>query len=323
MKSSEILSVDLEAFEKGNATQRRAVVEATMDSLVNGFVYAATDLSEELLDTAYGKLESFFSLPAPVKDTYAAPGADGQVGYTGLLVEQAEALELPDWKEMLNWPSLPSPTEHPLAKKYPNRYLKGIFPNMHIPGIQKALQEFSTTVLDVQLRVLRIVAEGLGVDKNFFDQICSGAPHLSRAIHYPEMELAPGDEHVWAGKHGDINLITALPRATAAGLQIWIETDNNGNGYWIDAAPPSGHVILNTGLMLERISNGVIPAGIHQVISDSPGSRMSVVQFCHPSPDTILAPLESCVTAERPVAYETKTASDALKEVLEAIGIAN
>jgi hypothetical protein len=29
----------------------------------------------------------------------------------------------------------------------------------------------------------------------------------------------PDDGHVWAGAHGDINLITALPRATAPGLR--------------------------------------------------------------------------------------------------------
>ena len=56
----------------------------------------------------------------------------------------------------------------------------------------------------------------------------------------------PDAEHVWAGEHGDINLITALPRATAPGLQV--KTD----GGWIDAVAPGGQVIINTGIMLDR-----------------------------------------------------------------------
>ena len=101
------------------------------------------------------------------------------------------------------------------------------------------------------------------------------------------MNLAPDDNHLWAEEHGDINLITALPRATARGLQI------KSNGRWIDATPPDNHLIINTGIMLEHISNGLIPTGIHRVVADEGQSegRMSIVQFCHPTPWTILSPL--------------------------------
>ena len=61
------------------------------------------------------------------------------------------------------------------------------------------------------------------------------------------------DGHVWAGAHGDINLITALPRATAPGLQVMVD------GNWIDAVAPEGQVIVNTGIMLERLTNGQDP----------------------------------------------------------------
>ena len=38
----------------------------------------------------------------------------------------------------------------------------------------------------------------------------------------PNSHAGAGGEpgHVWAAEHGDINLITALPRATAPGLQV-------------------------------------------------------------------------------------------------------
>ena len=141
---------------------------------------------------------------------------------------------------------------------------------------------------------------------------------LTRAIHYPAMESAPGDEHVWAAEHADINLITALPRATAKGLQVRLET-----GDWVDALPPDDSVIINTGIMLERLTNGMIPSGIHRVVSGAgqQGDRYSVVQFAHPTPWTILSPMPSTVSAENPLRYSSIAASDALDKVLYEINL--
>ena len=60
---------------------------------------------------------------------------------------------------------------------------------------------------------------------------------------------------MWAGEHADINLITALPRATAPGLQV--KTDDG----WVDAVAPEGKVIINTGMMLEVLVQRRDPAG--------------------------------------------------------------
>ena len=53
---SEILDVDLFAFEQGNAAQQQAVVDGVMRSLGTGFVFTSHDLPEQLLDEAYGML---------------------------------------------------------------------------------------------------------------------------------------------------------------------------------------------------------------------------------------------------------------------------
>ena len=131
------------------------------------------------------------------------------------------------------------------------------------------------------------------------------------------MPSAPGAEHVWAGEHGDINLITALPRATAKGLQVKTDTG------WVDAAPPEGHVVINTGIMLDRISNGVIPTGIHRVVADpdEAGDRYSVVQFCHPTPWAVLAPLPSCIDEANPQRHLPVDAGSLLDQVLWEINL--
>ncbi len=311
----EILDVDLLAFESGSGS-RRAVVDGVARSLVTGFVYVEHDLPIELIDEAYTQLEAFFTMPQERKDAYVVPGSNGQTGYTGLLVETAAIADVPDWKEMLNW-GAPLGEGHPLRDKYPHRYGPPTLPEDDLPGVRDLLMAFHHCVADLQRRVLRIIAEGLGAHESFFDEMLTDGATLTRAIHYPAMDQAPGEQHVWAGEHADINLITALPRATAAGLQV--KSDDG----WIDAAPPDGSAIINTGLMLERLSNGMIPSGIHRVVSGDgqQGDRYSVVQFAHPTPWTILSPMASTVTADNPLRYSSIAASDALDKVLWEINL--
>ncbi len=314
---SDILDVDLLAFEQGSQTARNAVVDGTMRSLRSGFVFTRHDLSSDLLDTAYGMLEQFFGLPVDDKRQSVAEGTHGQTGYTGLLVETAAVSDVPDWKEMLNW-GLELPAGHPLRRKYPSRYPDRVLPEAQVPGITEVLERFHRSVLDLQRRFLRIIATGIGCHETFFDKMTIDGTTLTRAIHYPAMEGAPGADHVWAAEHADINLITALPRASAKGLQVRLD-----DGEWVDAIPPDEGVIVNTGIMLEHITNGVIPSGWHRVVADPDhaGDRYSVVQFCHPTPWTILDPVASCITSDNPQRFAPIEAGDRLDEVIYEINL--
>jgi isopenicillin N synthase-like dioxygenase len=311
-----ILDVDLLAFERGSSEQRRAVVDGVRRSLATGFVYTRHDLSDDMLDDTYGMLKEFFELPHEVKQGFVAPERRGQTGYTGLLVETAASSDTPDWKEMLNW-GLELPSGHPLRDRYPHRYGEQVLPEPAVPGIAKQLNEFHRSIDDLQRRFLRVIAEGLGCHESFFDEMTTDGATLTRAIRYPSMSEAPDGTHVWAGSHADINLITALPRATAPGLQVEVD------GGWVDAVAPDGQVIINTGMMLERITNGVIPSGIHRVVAAPgfTGERYSVVQFCHPTPWTVLTPLASCISAEHPQRHSAMVSADALDLVLYEINL--
>lgn len=307
----EILDVDLVRFEQGSAAERAAIVDGVRRSLQHGFVYTAHDLGENLLDEAYGMLAEFFGGSAEDKLRYRVPESHGQTGYTGLLVETAASSDVPDWKEMLNWGAALE-QGHPLRDRYPFRYGEPVLPEDSVPGITAVLETFHSRVFDIQRRFLRIIALGIGCAEHFFDEMLTDGPTLTRAIRYPPMIDAPSGDHIWAGAHDDINLITALPRATARGLQVDID------GVWADALPPDEHMVINTGMMLERITNGVLSPGTHRVIGDpaEPGERLSVVQFCHPTPWTVLSPVPSCVSEQQPLAYSPIAASDALEKVL-------
>ncbi len=144
-----------------------------------------------------------------------------------------------------------------MKRKFPTSYPDQVLPEAAVPGITEVLYTFHERIADLQRRFLRVIAEGIGCHETFFDDMVADGPTLTRAIRYPSMRDVPGDGHVWAGAHGDINLITALPRATAPGLQVKVDDQ------WVDAVAPDGKVIINTGIMLERLTNGIIPIGWH------------------------------------------------------------
>ncbi len=316
MATAGILDVDLLRYEQGDRDQRQAVVDGVMRSLRTGFVYARHDIPTGVIDDAYGMLAAFFHLSRERKETYVRPGSMGQTGYTGLMVEAAAVADRPDWKEMLNW-GIELPEGHPLRSAFPHRYMERTFPEADVPGISAALTLLYDRLLDLQRRFLRIIAEGLALHASFFDGMLEDGPTLCRAIRYPPMADAPDRDHIWAEERDDINLITALPRATSRGLQVKV-----GDGY-VDAAPPGDHAILNTGMMLALLSNGQIPAGTHRVIADPDqmDERFSVVQFCHPTPRTILYPLPTCVDADHPQREGAIQAGDWLDQVLFDINL--
>jgi isopenicillin N synthase-like dioxygenase len=313
-----ILDVDLLVYERGDHAARQAVLSGLRQSLQTGFVYSSHDLPGDLLDTAYGMLAEFFHLSPALKQRFHRPEAHGQTGYTGLLVETAAGRESADWKEMLNW-SAPLPPHHPLRRKYPLAYPQPVLPEDLVPGITAVLRHFHDAMAEFQRRFLRLIAVALGASEFFFDEMVGDAPTLTRALRYPPMAESPPGGHVWAAAHADINLITVLPRATGPGLEVSV------GGRWQPVLPTADRLIINTGLMLERLSNGRLTSGWHRVIAPEghQAERISVVQFCHPRPSTILCPLACCCQEPTPQRFAAISAADALEDVLYRIQLLN
>jgi isopenicillin N synthase-like dioxygenase len=209
---NQILDVDLLAFEQHTGERRRAVVEGVRRSLATGFVYTRHDVSEDLLDTAYGMLADFFSLAHETKAEFTVPGAHGQTGYTGLLVETAASSDEPDWKEMLNWAS-PIAPGHPLQRKFPTAYPDQVTPESAVPGITDVLYRFHDAVADLQRRFLRVIAEGVGCHETFFDDMVRDGPTLTRGAAGSRSRPAPPRSRLRRGASGTRPARTH-PRAT-------------------------------------------------------------------------------------------------------------
>ena len=111
--------------------------------------------------------------------------------------------------------------------------------------------------------------------------------------------------------------MTLMPAAKGAGLEI---LDRAGTWLPIETAPEN--LIVDSGDMLARMTNGVLLATTHRVINPTgPNvSRYSLPFFMHPTLKTSLKVLPSCL-GEGP-RYPEITAREYLRERLEEIGLA-
>ncbi|MFD3698160.1 isopenicillin N synthase family dioxygenase [Streptomyces sp. NPDC058646] len=297
--------IELEA--KGDDKHIRA-------ALRDGFFLVRNTVPDSLLDEAYAQLGAFFELPAGVKADCRIPGTNGQSGYLPPLVEKGEKGRAPDWKELFHW-GAPLPAAHPLRERYPARYPQPYFPDHLVPGMSDTLGELHARTARFQLAVVRRLAGALGATPGYFEEMLTDGPVVNRATWYPPMAQAPSADHIWMVEHQDFDLITALPRATAAGLEVRMD------GEWTPVVVPEGYAVLNVGMVLERLTGGLARAALHRVVAspDQEGGRLSLVQFCHPTPWTVLAPLRSCTAGGEPDRYPALTAHDLFQRTMYRI----
>jgi isopenicillin N synthase-like dioxygenase len=140
------------------------------------------------------------------------------------------------------------------------------------------------------------------------DMIAGSEQTLLRVLHYPPLQ---GDEEpgaLRAAAHGDINLLTILPAATQAGLQV-LGRDQR----WHDVPCDFGMLIVNIGDMLDEASGGYYPSTQHRVLNptgeEATRSRVSLPLFLHPRPDVVLS--------------DRYTAGSYLEERLVELGVKN
>ena len=119
-----------------------------------------------------------------------------------------------------------------------------------------------------------------------------------------------------AAAHADINLLTLLVGATAAGLEI---EERAGGWRPVTAAP--GQIVCDSGDMLQNLTGGAVRSTVHRVVNP-PGAasreaRLSMPFFLHPRPDVDLSPLD-LPGADR-AKYRSLTAGEFLAERLRAI----
>ena len=262
-----------------------------VDSLFTGIKdYGFINLVEHTVDQkevdrAYNLIHEFFNLPASTKAGYVCKEGAGQRGYTAFGVEHAKDNPNPDLKEFWHV-GRELRAAHPFEKYYP----KNLWP-VEIPEFKETMLKIYNSMDNASRILLEALGRALDVPNTYFSEMIRDGNSILRAIHYPATKNLDTKNSIRAAAHGDINLITLLVGATDSGLQL-LDRD----GTWLDVNSKPGHIVVDSGDMLSRITNEVIPATIHRVINpdNSASARFSMPFFVHPHPEATLECIASC-----------------------------
>src|SRR3546814_17134411 len=151
---------------------------------------------------------------------------------------------------------------------------------------------------DLGAQVLSALALHIDLPESWFADKTDFGNSILRPIHYPPI-TADNVPNERAGAHEDINLITLLVGASAAGLEV-----KSQQGEWVPFTSDEDTIVVNIGAMLQRLTNHVYPSTTHRVVNP-PGAqarqpRYSVPFFLHPNPDFLIDVLPSPVTPGTP-----------------------
>jgi isopenicillin N synthase-like dioxygenase len=264
------------------------------------------------IDAAYDVFKRFFALPTETKMKYHVPGTGGARGYTPFGIETAKDSKYPDLKEFWH-----IGREIARDSKYADVMAPNLWPE-EVPGFREHGYGLYETLDALGSRVLSGLALHLELPEDFFADKTNFGNSILRPIHYPPI-TAPDIPNVRAGAHEDINFITLLVGASAAGLEVLSK-----KGEWVPFTSDADTIVVNIGDMLQRLSNHVYPSTTHRVVNP-PGDaarkpRYSVPFFLHPNPDYMIRTLPMCISGDNPDRYPTPiSAHDYLLERLREI----
>jgi isopenicillin N synthase-like dioxygenase len=266
-------------------------------------------VDQKKVDLAYEYIHEFYSLPTDKKMKYAKVSG-GQRGYTPFKTEHAKNNDNPDLKEF--WHVGRELTEDSLYKEV---YPENVWPE-EIPDF-KAVFLSLYNAMDATSRILlEAIGKGLDLPAGYFEAMIKDGNSVLRTIHYPPVKGEDVKNSVRAAAHEDINLITLLVGATDSGLEL---LDRDGS--WLPVQSKPGQIIVDTGDMMSRITNDILPATTHRVVNpdNDDSARYSMPYFVHPHSEALLSCINSCEGAGRK--YPDITAGKFLEQRLREIGL--
>lgn len=195
---------------------------------------------------------------------------------------------VPDWKEIFDV----GPAYGTSIPQWPSG----------LPDFRRALENYTSEVHELALRVLGMIVESLGMPA---DQLIRAFEHHTsflRLNHYPrcpdpasaESPTVPTSGRLGIGHHTDAGALTILDQADVPGLQVMRA------GVWHLVARKPGTFTINIGDVVQVWSNDDYPAPLHRVIANQDHERYSTAYFLNPPADFKYAPAQPARVQSRP-----------------------
>ena len=303
--TEEIPTIDIGPYLAGKPGAREKIgAELRRVTETIGFFYLENHgVPQELFDHMFSASKRFFALPAEEKRRIPRVDNTGYVemkdigngGNQYLIKDQKR----PPYNESFI-------INRERSADDPDVIAKKMFCSLNtwpqnLPGFRETLLEYHSTIEALGKKFLPLWAASLDLPADFFEPFFN-VPHCNlRLAHYPPQgEVGAG--LYGSPPHTDNCLMTFLAQANVPGLAVRMPS-----GHWrlVDIIP--GTILVNTGNLMVRWTNGRYLSTKHRVINRSGADRYTFPVFFGPSFDALIECLPSCCGAENPARFEPIT----------------
>ncbi len=298
-----IPEIDLAHFQPNNSQRSNEIPRIVSDALRKFGFMSVVNLGIEpsLVEEVFSSSRSFFCQEPSFKRNYAYSSSEENFGYQWVGSESLNPGRPPDLKETF---TMRNPLNY---QQTPSRWPSSDF--------QSIMTRFFEVCMEQAHRIERLIALSLDIEADFFSSRHGGENISLRLLRYPAYKSSKVLENqLGAGEHRDYGLITLLFQDGLEGLQI-----RNAQSNWISVPSNKSNVIVNSGDMLERWSNGWYQSTAHRVIANTNSApRYSIAFFVDPDSDVQIDVLANCTDSARPKKYKPIKAGEYIKARLDA-----
>jgi len=153
------------------------------------------------------------------------------------------------------------------------------------PELASAVLDYWRACDAVAATLLKMLAEPLGVDPNWFVQLFDQPLTNMTLLHYP----APQHDGPGFGihPHKDTDALTIIAGDEVAGLMVRVRDSDE----WTAVDPPANALVVNIGDLMELWSGGYFVSTPHKVVNMTGAERFSFPYFSVPRFDVVVEPL--------------------------------
>ncbi|CAH3034852.1 unnamed protein product [Porites lobata] len=251
-----------------------------------GFVYLKNHgIPQEKIDSVFETYDTFFNLHVQVKEKYAKKEGTSPNGWDAIERESTNPDRPGDLKESFD-----------VGAVYDENFN---WPNTDVPNFQANVMSIYKCLSDLALRVLSVMAVGLGLNPDAFAYAYEkrgtllGGTQL-RYNFYPMItditKVKPGQ--IRCGEHTDYGGITLLIQDEVGGLEV-----TNIEGQFVPARPMKGTVLVNVADLMERWTADQLKSTVHRVLIPEDEirrrvPRRSLVFFVDPDHEAVITCLD-------------------------------
>ena len=172
-----------------------------------------------------------------------------------------------------------------------------------LPEFKKALFEYQTAMEALSIKLLPIYARALGLRADHFDSMFKAPEYYQRCAYYhPEEKMEEGQYAL--APHSDGSFLTLLPMTPVPGLQVMTPSKE-----WLKVSYVKDALIVNTGQVLNRLSNDTFIATPHRVVNP-PMKRYALTFFFYPDDDANVGPIPACIKPGEKAKYDSRSFYD-------------